>query len=203
MVARKRLEDYLEDVPEKPEKPKRGRPSTYQARYAKIAKLLCSRGAIDADLADAFDVTTVCIQKWQSMHPDFGKAVREGKAEIFDPRVERALAQRALGYAVDTEEVKITKDGDIIRYDVRKHFPPDTTACIFWLKNRQPAKWRDVWKIDHEGKIDINSISAEQLLEDIRKEAAALGIGLPAEVAALGVAPTSKANGVKSNGTKH
>jgi hypothetical protein len=27
-----------------------------------------------------------------------------------------------------------------------EHVPPDVTACIFWLKNRDPAHWRDVWQ---------------------------------------------------------
>ena len=26
---------------------------------------------------------------------------------------------------------------------VTKHVPADVTAIIFWLKNRQPAKWND------------------------------------------------------------
>jgi hypothetical protein len=29
-----------------------------------------------------------------------------------------------------------------------EHVPPDTTAAIFWLKNRDPARWRDAWQID-------------------------------------------------------
>ncbi len=29
-----------------------------------------------------------------------------------------------------------------------EHYAPDTTAAIFWLKNRQPAQWRD--KIEAE-----------------------------------------------------
>jgi hypothetical protein len=24
-----------------------------------------------------------------------------------------------------------------------QHVPPDVTACIFWLKNRDPEHWRD------------------------------------------------------------
>lgn len=199
MVERKRVElPPLKKAARDPGKPKLGRPSTYQARYAKIALVLCSRGATDTDLADAFDVTTVCIQKWQSMHPEFGEAVRKGKVEMFDPKVERACAQLAIGYSVDTEDVKVTKDGDIIRYPIRKHFPPNATACIFWLKNRQPTKWRDVWKIEHDGKIELESLTAQQLLDEIRKEAAELGIAVPPAMSAtIGVAP------VKANGTKH
>jgi hypothetical protein len=30
-----------------------------------------------------------------------------------------------------------------------EHVPPDTTAAIFWLKNRDPAHWRDTWQMEH------------------------------------------------------
>jgi hypothetical protein len=28
-----------------------------------------------------------------------------------------------------------------------EHVPPDVTACIFWLKNRKPADWRDAQRV--------------------------------------------------------
>lgn len=203
MVERKRLkpEDLVEDpaIDVVEDKPKPGRPALYDPKFAPIAKVLCSRGATSADLADAFGVSTVSIYNWESWHPEFGEAVRLGKVEIFDPRVERALAERALGYSVDTEEIKVTKDGDVLRIPVRKHYPPETTACIFWLKNRQPQKWRDVWKIEHEGKVELEKLTAAELLEEIRKEASSMG--LLSQMETLGVAPASK-NG-KGNGVKH
>ena len=30
-----------------------------------------------------------------------------------------------------------------------EHVPLDTTAAIFWLKNRDPAHWRDAWQLEH------------------------------------------------------
>jgi hypothetical protein len=27
--------------------------------------------------------------------------------------------------------------------------PPDVTACIFWLKNRDPQHWRDSQQMEH------------------------------------------------------
>lgn len=197
MIERKRL---------KPEPTKRqakagktlGRPSTYKPEYAKLAAAHCKLGATDADLATLFDVTTQCIWLWTTKHPEFGAAVHSEKAG-FDRRVERSLAQRALGYSVDTEEIKVTKDGGVIRVPVRKHYPPETVACIFWLKNRQPEAWRDVQRHEHSGKLDLDKTTAEQLLADIRKEAAELGI-LPLDILPLtkGVAPIG-ANGK----TKH
>jgi hypothetical protein len=30
-----------------------------------------------------------------------------------------------------------------------EHIPPDVTACIFWLKNRDPQHWRDSQQLEH------------------------------------------------------
>jgi len=30
-----------------------------------------------------------------------------------------------------------------------EHLLPDVTACIFWLKNRDPQRWRDSQKLEH------------------------------------------------------
>jgi len=178
-------------------KNKGGRPSGFDPRFVPIAQTMCAMGATDGDLADAFGVTTTTIQNWQAKYPEFKAAVAHGKAEVFDPKVERALAQRAIGYSVDVEEVKITKDGDEIRYEVRKHYPPDTTACIFWLKNRNPEAWRDVYDHNHKGKLDVEKPS-EQLLAEIRAEAEELGL-LKGPPVTNGVAPPVGLNGK----TKH
>lgn len=199
MVERKKLDPKVVDelvVEEIEGNP--GPNTTYDPKYAAIAKQLCAHGATDADLADAFEVHIWTIQNWMSMFPGFAEAVRAGKSEIFDPKVERALAMKALGYAVDVEEVKITKDGDEVRYTVRKHFAPDTTACIFWLKNRQPARWRDVWKIEHDGKVELEKLSSAEVLQSIVEEATKMGIPLSQLPAAVGVAaPVTNGKGTK------
>ena len=70
---------------------------------------------------------------------------------MFNSRVERALAERAIGFYADVEEVKILNDGNEIRYNVRKYFPPDVTAGIYFTKNRMPDKWRDVQRHEVNG----------------------------------------------------
>lgn len=185
----------------------RGRPSTYQPLFAHFARELCARtGATDSDLATFFKISMTQVQKWYTMHPDFGAAVREGKYEIFDARIERSLAMRALGFFMDVEEVKITKDGDQVRYTYKKYFPPDVTAAIFWLKNRKRKQWTDVWKIEHAGKVELENLTAEQVLAEVRKELSAMSLkevtdlGLqPQQLESLGVVAMPKPNG----STKH
>jgi hypothetical protein len=58
-------------------------------------------------------------------------------------RVERSLYQRAVGYHHDAVKIFCKKDGEIIEAPYVEHVPPDVTAQIFWLKNRDPAHCRD------------------------------------------------------------
>lgn len=119
-----------------------GRPPIYKSEFAAQAKKLCLLGATDESLADFFGVSVSCVAKWKVAHPEFLHALKDGK-EVADARVAESLFNRACGFS--TKEAKIASvDGkitDIVEVD--KHYPPDSTAAIFWLKNRQPKVWRD------------------------------------------------------------
>ena len=68
--------------------------------------------------------------------------------EEADTRVEQSLYQRAVGYSFKSEKI-FYKDGEVTRVPIVEHVPPDVTAQIFWLKNRDPARWRDAWQVEH------------------------------------------------------
>ena len=72
---------------------------------------------------------------------------KAGKAEA-DVRVERSLYQRAVGYSYDAVKIFCDKNGKVTRVPYPEHVPPDFTAQIFWLKNRDPAHWRDAWQME-------------------------------------------------------
>jgi hypothetical protein len=129
-------------------KAKMGRPSSYKPEFAKMARHLCKLGATDADLAAAFEVSIPTIDTWKTKHPDFLGSLNAAKAEA-DARVERALYQRAVGYERDAVKIFCDKNGKVTKVPYREHVPPDVTACIFWLKNRDPAHWRDAWQVEH------------------------------------------------------
>ena len=118
-----------------------------------------------AEIADCFNVTTRCLKNRLNQYPELRAAVDAGN-DVFNPRIERALAERAMGFWVDMEEVKITKDGDEVRYTIRKYFPPDVTACIYWTKNRLKERWRDVQR--HE----VNAVGLKSS-EELRQQLAA------------------------------
>jgi hypothetical protein len=158
--------------------------------FVKEARFLCRNGATIAQLADVFSVSTQTVNSWRSKYPAFGAAVNEGRLEQFDPRIERSLAERAMGYAVDIVEPFVI-DGEIIDHPVRKVYPPDVTAQIFWLKNRKPDKYRDVHRVDLNARV---LRSAEEIrMELINELQDAFNKGL-LDLKAL-PAPSKKGNG--------
>ena len=118
-----------------------GRPSSYKPEYAARAAELCANGATDAELADEFSVSITTLKNWKSAHPAFLAALKLHK-EAADQRVEASLYQRAMGYEHEEVDIRVL-NGEIVQTPVKKFYPPDTTAAIFWLKNRKPAEWRD------------------------------------------------------------
>lgn len=125
------------------------RPTEYKPAYAEGARKLALLGATDAEIADFYDVDVRTIYRWKNAHDAFCQALKAGKEQA-DARVERALFHRAVGY--EQEEVKIFmpagKDQPVYAKFIAK-IAPDTTAAIFWLKNRQPEQWRE--------KVDVNA----------------------------------------------
>lgn len=142
-----------------------GRPSKYTEEFAVQAEKLCKLGATDKDLADFFKVSLPTIWRWQTQHPEFCSALKVGKAEA-DDRVERSLYHRANGYSFPAVKVFMPAGASGPVYaPITEHVPPDTTACIFWLKNRRPELWRDVTVKDHTGKVEVEHTNARGEIE--------------------------------------
>ena len=115
------------------------------------AKKLCNLGATDEQLADFFEVSINTIGNWQRSHPEFLEALKAGK-DFADDRVERSLYQKAVGYTFDAVKI-LQYEGQPVVVPYREHVPPSDTACIFWLKNRRRAEWRDKSDLAVEGEI--------------------------------------------------
>ena len=131
-----------------------GRPSRYRKEYARTAEELCRDFSMtDKGLAKVFDVSEVTINAWKKEHPEFLKCLGNGKGHK-DANVERSLYERATGYSHPEEKI-FNHQGNIIRAQTRKHYPPDTQAASFWLRNRQPERWRDKVEIQASGDMRI------------------------------------------------
>ena len=121
-------------------KPATGRPSLFKVEYIQQAEKLAKYGLTDIEIADFFGVHAATLYRWKGEYPSFCEALKVGKSEA-DDRVERSLYARAIGYEHDEIDIRVVQ-GTVVQTPIRKHYPPDTTAGIFWLKNRRPDQWR-------------------------------------------------------------
>ena len=95
-------------------------------------------GLTDEQIAKNIGINRTTLYDWKKKEVNIADALKKEK-EVIDFEVENALLKRALGYEYEEE----TYENGILTKKVKKHVPPDTTAQIFWLKNRQVKKWRD------------------------------------------------------------
>lgn len=138
----------------------RGPLSQYKPSYCEEARKLCENGAIDVEIAEHFGVAIRTIYRWKNSYPDFAAALRVGK-DAADDRVVASLYNRANGYTFDAVKIMSVPLGngggsEIREVPYQEHVPPDTTAMIFWLKNRRPKEWRDKQDVEHHGIIAVN-----------------------------------------------
>ncbi len=125
-----------------------GRPSLWDDKFVDVAKAMARLGAIDMDIANALGCNIRTLHRWKIEHPEFAEALEVGKEDA-DKIVEQSLYRRATGYTFDSEKI-VTAGGVVQRVETMEHVPPDTTAAIFWLKNRKGTDWRDTKNLKHD-----------------------------------------------------
>lgn len=134
-------------------------------------------GLSDEQLAHNMGISPSTLYEWKKRFPEMSEALKKGK-DVVDVEVENALLLKAMGFketvrkAVKVKEVQY-KDGkrvsekEHIEYaDEEVFVPPDTTAQIFWLKNRRPEQWRDKREVEHSGELNV-----PQIIDDIGDDA--------------------------------
>jgi hypothetical protein len=126
-------------------------------------------GLTDEQIANNIGISVSCLNNWKNKYVEILESLKKGK-EVVDRQVENALLKRALGYEYtettreyipELDEMKTTKK-------VTKQVAPDTTAQIFWLKNRKPDKWRD--KQEYEDRTAIEKL--DEILKGLHDNAA-------------------------------
>jgi hypothetical protein len=125
-----------------------GRPTKYREEFDRQAYKLCLLGADDKRLADFLEVDVATVNRWKKSHPSFCESLKAGKLDA-DAAIAQSLYHRALGYSHKEEKV-FNNQGEIVTHETVKHYPPDPTSLIFWLKNRQPTMWRDKHEVTTE-----------------------------------------------------
>ena len=126
---------------------KTGRPSKLNPDLALKIFFLARKGLTDKEIAQVFDIAPDTITKWKKSE-EFFLSLKENKGQA-DAIVERSLFERACGYEHEEDEIFCNAQGKVTTVRIIKHYPPDPTSMIFWLKNRQPDNWREKVEIDH------------------------------------------------------
>jgi len=159
-------------MPDEAPKSKRvgGRPSKYKPDFPEQAKKLAVIGAIDAEIADFFNVKESTFYEWKKKYPELTEALKNGK-DICDSKVIKSLFKRAIGF--DYTEIKSEGTVDKESGEVKgkkvtrttKHVAPDVGAAAFWLKNRRRDEWRDKWP--DGGDVESIAEALKQLAEQL------------------------------------
>ena len=111
-----------------------GRPSKLTTATAHTAEVLARLGYTDEKLAAAIGVSRSTLHEWRKANPEFGDTLKAARSTA-DAKVMNSLFQRAVGFT--------GPDGIF--------YPPNPTACIFYLKNRMPSEWRDTHRAEITG----------------------------------------------------
>jgi hypothetical protein len=143
--------------------------SKYNSDFPQLAEMYLREGMTELQAAKRLGVSKTTFEQYKVQFPDFLAAIKKGKAPV-DFEVENALLKRALGYTyterkeemaeIDTGEGVQPVPGKKVTETI-KEVAPDVTAQIFWLKNRQPHRWRDVKGVELTGK-DGGPVRQEQ-----------------------------------------
>lgn len=170
-------------------KKKGGRPSKYETHVEpRLIEIegWARDGLIDEQIAKNLGVAYSTFREYKKKFPALSAALKKGK-EVVDREVENALLKRALGYEYEevTQERVLKKDVKgkpmtdsdgfpvyemVQTKKVTKEVIPDTTAQIFWLKNRKPEQWRDKQDIDVDGKIETGTAKLDSILKQLKED---------------------------------
>ena len=125
-------------------------------------------GLTDEQIADNIGIRRPTLYDWKKKYSDISDALKRGK-EVIDRQVENALLKRALGYEYVETTKELTDLGLTVTKQVTKQVAPDTTAQIFWLKNRKPQEWRDKKETEVTGNLNVNNPFSDLSVEELRK----------------------------------
>jgi len=141
-------------------------------RHPDAIAALARRGLTDDKIAHDLRISRKTLSEWKKRYVAVGDALKEGKV-IADSQVEKALYRRACGYTYTEKKVIRFPDGSNRSEITEKEVAPDTTAIIFWLKNRAPDVWRDVQRQEitgtEGGPVQVRMMTDEELVAAAEK----------------------------------
>lgn len=126
----------------------------------KLLEAWARDGLTNEQIAHNIGIRSKTLYEWINKFSVIGDALKRGK-EVVDIEVENALLKRALGYSYQETTRELSKETGqlVITKVVTKQVIPDTTAMIYWLKNRKPKQWRDKPTLDTDMSNMIESMN--------------------------------------------
>ena len=121
-------------------------------------------GLTDEQIAHNMGVSVATLYNYKKQHLEILEVLKKGK-EVIDIQVENALLKRALGYSYEEIKTEQSEDGYKVTKTI-KEVAPDTTAQIFWLKNRKRTEWRDKQDIEHSGTVEFDYKKLQKYLKE-------------------------------------
>lgn len=132
----------------------RGRPTKFTPVLVEQAARMFELGLTDEQVSYAIGIARATLSNWKKDNPDFLDTIKKAKAAA-DSQVEVSLFKRAIGYEHEAVKIFCNKDGKATQVPYVEHYPPDTGACIFWKKNRDPDRWKDKRDVGDSGGEDF------------------------------------------------
>ena len=128
-------------------------------------KAWCRDGATDEIICGKLGVGVSNFSRYKNQYPELADVLRENK-DIVDMQVENALLKNALGYEYDEVKTIIEDIGGkkTARKEITKKFiPGDAKAQMFWLKNRKPEMWKNDYRVNMGGKVEVENTGTVNL----------------------------------------
>lgn len=101
------------------------------------------KGLSNDQIAENMGIDRSTLYDWVKKYTDFADVLKRTK-EVTVYEVEDAMFKAAKGYYVEETKTITNKDGKTLRVETNKKWvPPNTTAQIFYLKNKDPENWRE------------------------------------------------------------
>jgi len=148
--------------------PGKGWRNSYKPEYVDQARKLMDMGCTHVEIAKFFGVAVETLRYWGSVRPEFREVLLIKETEA-NERVKVSLYHLAVGYWVDEEEIKVI-EGEIKRVKIKKYYPPNVAAAIYWTKVK--CGWRDNEEVLTPPTEDGKTIEGETLQAESKRQIA-------------------------------
>jgi hypothetical protein len=151
-----------------------GRPTLYKEDYNEQVKKLCLLGATDKEISDFLQISESTLNNWKLEYPEFMESIRAGK-QMADMEIAHSLYNSAQDRIIPEQQAfklkKVYYDDNGKRIEeerveiveVGRSVPANDRSIQFWLKNRNPDRWKD----KHEVEVTNDNMSPEEKAERI------------------------------------